>query len=458
MSQHNVQGATTKPTEASCESNGQKYRATYSPDDNKLRLYAADRLDEETYSKVSGAGFKWAPKQALFVAPAWSPNREDLLIALAGEIEDEDNTLFDRQEERAERFGHYSVKRASESDRVLSHVDALASSIPLGQPILVGHHSERKARSNAKKIENGMQKAVMLFERAEYWEERAEASLRHAKYKERSDVRYRRIKRIQADLRKAEKVIENAEKFMKMWRCSTLDLNMARAISNRDYISLCFTLEKYPRPQDKSQYEGIMGLYSALTEEIITAEQARDIAIPHHERVIRRYQRWATHHRNRLSYERAMLAEAGGVMTQTQEFQVGGEVLSRGEWLKIIRINKSAGEVSSVETPCYSFLGYGGTIKITVDRITDYKAPTEEEAKTVRATAKRPPIVNYPAEDCVTMTKAEWLAKHGDYKAVRAVAASENHGAYRFRRVMTNAYSLTNVYISDMKTVEIPNK
>ncbi|WP_273855281.1 DUF3560 domain-containing protein [Serratia liquefaciens] len=458
MSQHNVQGATTKPTEASCEINGQKYRATYSPDDNKLRLYALDRLDEETYSKVSGAGFKWAPKQALFVAPAWSPNREDLLIALAGEIEDEDNTLFDRQEERAERFGHYSVKRASESDRVLSHVDALASSIPLGQPILVGHHSERKARSNAKKIENGMQKAVMLFERAEYWEERAAASLRHAKYKERSDVRYRRIKRIQADLRKAEKVIENAEKFMKIWRCSTLDLNMARAISNRDYISVCFTLDKYPRPQDKSQYEGSMGLYSALTEEIITAEQARDIAIPHHERVIRRYQRWATHYRNRLSYERAMLAENGGVMTRTQEFQIGGEVLSRGEWLKIIRINKSAGEVSSVETPCYSFLGYGGTIKITVDRITDYKAPTEEEAKTAQVAAKRPPIVNYPAEGYVTMTKAEWSKKHSDYKAVRSMAASDSHGAYRFRRVMTNAFSLTNVYISDMKIVEIPNK
>jgi len=458
MSQHNVQGATTKPTEASCEINGQIYRATFSPDDNKLRLYALHRLDEETYSKVSGAGFKWASKQGLFVAPAWSPNREDLLIALAGEIEDEDNTLFDRQEERAERFGHYSVKRASESDRVLSHVDALASSIPLGQPILVGHHSERKARSNAKKIENGMQKAVMLFEREEYWEERAAASLRYAKYKERSDVRYRRIKRIQADLRKAEKVIENAEKFMKIWRCSTLDLNMARAISNRDYISVCFTLDKYPRPQDKSQYEGSMGLYSALTEEIITAEQARDIAIPHHEGVIRRYQRWATHYRNRLSYERTMLAENGGVMTRTQEFQIGGEVLSRGEWLKIIRINKSAGEVSSVETPCYSFLGYGGTIKITVDRITDYKAPTEEEAKTAQVAAKRPPIVNYPAEGYVTMTKAEWSKKHSDYKAVRSMAASDSHGAYRFRRVMTNAFSLTNVYISHMKIVEIPNK
>lgn len=27
----------------------QMYRATYSPDDNKLRLYAASRLDQETY-------------------------------------------------------------------------------------------------------------------------------------------------------------------------------------------------------------------------------------------------------------------------------------------------------------------------------------------------------------------------------------------------------------------------
>lgn len=458
MSQQNVNCATAKPTEASLENQMQEYRATYSPDDNKLRLYASCRLDAETYAKVSRAGFKWAPKQNLFVAPAWTPGREDLLIALAGEIGDEDNTLFDRQEERAERFGNYSEKRASESEQTLSYVDALASSVPLGQPILVGHHSERKARNHAKKIENGMQKAVMLFERAEYWEERAEASLRHAKYKELPEVRYRRIKRIQADLRKAEKEIANAEKFTKLWRSENLDPKMARVISCHDRISACFSLEKYPRPPEKSQYEGRTSLYSALEDEIITFQQARDIAIPCHERTINHYQRWATHYRNRLSYEQAMLAENGGVITCTQDFQVGGEVLSRGEWLKIIRINKSNGEVSSVETPCYSFLGYGGTIKITVDRIKDYKAPTAEEAKVARAAAKRPPIVNYPSEGCVTMTKAEWAAKHRDYKCVRGVAANDEHGAYRYRRVMSNAYSLSNVYISDMKVIEIPNK
>ncbi|GKO12188.1 plasmid SOS inhibition protein A [Klebsiella variicola] len=47
----------------------QTYRATYSPDDNKLRLYTSLRLDEETYSLINKAGFRWAPKQELFVAP-----------------------------------------------------------------------------------------------------------------------------------------------------------------------------------------------------------------------------------------------------------------------------------------------------------------------------------------------------------------------------------------------------
>ncbi|WP_309476094.1 fertility inhibition protein FinO, partial [Escherichia coli] len=39
------------------------------------------RLDPETYKKVHDAGFRWAPKQALFVAPAWTPGREAELAA-----------------------------------------------------------------------------------------------------------------------------------------------------------------------------------------------------------------------------------------------------------------------------------------------------------------------------------------------------------------------------------------
>ena len=53
------------------------YTATYSPDDNKIRLYASTRLDAETYARIKAAGFAWAPKQDLFVAPMWTPARED---------------------------------------------------------------------------------------------------------------------------------------------------------------------------------------------------------------------------------------------------------------------------------------------------------------------------------------------------------------------------------------------
>ncbi|WP_097341612.1 DUF3560 domain-containing protein, partial [Escherichia coli] len=262
--------------------------------------------------------------------------------------------------------------------QALDEVERLAAMIPPGQPILVGHHSERRARRDAQRIENGMKRAVMLFERAEYWEERARSALLHAKYKERPDVRWRRIKKIEADLRKAEKTIAQSQKYLTMWRAESLDLNMAKLISSHDHISACFPLDKYPRPAEKSQYEGSRSLWSALDDDIITTEQAREIAIRCHERQIQHQQRWVNHYQNRLIYERAMLDESGGVVTRTQDFEPGGQVFSRGEWLTIIRVNKSNGAVSSVTTPNYSFLGYSGTMKVTPDRITDYKAPSAE--------------------------------------------------------------------------------
>jgi hypothetical protein len=168
--------------------------ATYSPEDNKLRLYASSRLDTETYERVKAAGFKWAPKQDLFVAPMWTPSREDLCIELAGEIGDEDTTLVERAEVKADRLDDLSTRRAQDGDRAQNAVHAIADGIPFGQPILVGHHSERHARKDAEKIEKGMRRAVEMWKAAEYWQSRAKGAIRLAKYKERPDVRARRIK------------------------------------------------------------------------------------------------------------------------------------------------------------------------------------------------------------------------------------------------------------------------
>ncbi|HCO6422328.1 TPA: hypothetical protein OBP68_004915, partial [Escherichia coli] len=72
--------------------------------------------------------------------------------------------------------------------------------------------------------------------------------------------------------------------------------------------------------------------------------------------------------------------------------------------------------------------------------------------------AKRPPVVNYPGEGFREMTKAQWAALPRDCKAVRSVAEAEDHGAYRYRRTMDNNFRLVNVYITDMKITEIPQK
>lgn len=96
------------------------FTATYSPEDNKLRLYASTRLDSEIYAQVKAAGFSWAPRQQLFVAPMWTPQREDVLIKLCGEIGDEDKSLVQRAEERAERFDSFSENRASRNFKIQS--------------------------------------------------------------------------------------------------------------------------------------------------------------------------------------------------------------------------------------------------------------------------------------------------------------------------------------------------
>jgi hypothetical protein len=102
------------------------YTATYSPEDNKLRLYSSTRLDRELYARVRGAGFIYAPKQELFVAPMWTPDREDLLIELCGEIDDEDTSLVERAEERADRFVDYKDKRISDAERAHEAVSRIA--------------------------------------------------------------------------------------------------------------------------------------------------------------------------------------------------------------------------------------------------------------------------------------------------------------------------------------------
>ncbi|MHA1572910.1 MAG: DUF3560 domain-containing protein [Alphaproteobacteria bacterium] len=313
--------------------------ATYSPDDNKLRLYAGGRLDTETFARVKAAGFRWAPRQELFVAPMWTPGREDLLIELCGDIGDDDSSLAERAEERADAFDGYQANRRRDSQQASEAVSAIADGIPMGQPILVGHHSEKHARRDAAKIERGMAKAVKMWETAEYWKRRAAGALRNADYKERPDVRARRIKRIEKDQRKSNKDRALCVKWLALWSRDGLTLEQATAIANHHQCYLSF-----PPKEGANWGDSAWQVLSA--EGAGAAEVARCV-----EKAKRSYpstiawcDRWLTHYANRLEYERAMLGASGGTLAEKRGTEQGGAVqcwASRGSlWAYIVKVNK----------------------------------------------------------------------------------------------------------------------
>lgn len=315
--------------------------ATYSPEDNKLRIYPVTRLSETEFADIKAAGFRWAPKQELFFT-SWDPRAEDAAIALAGEIEDEDKSLVERAEERAERFEEYSANRSAEAEQAHAAVERLAGMIPLGQPILVGHHSEKRARKDAERIQNGMQKAVSAFETSEYWSRRAKGALHAAKYKELPAVRARRIKGLEADERKMKKTKADHEFALRFWK------GEVKFKSRKDETTVEFRATEDQREFAKSvlgtdsqlgylpvapnEHGGHWHAWDVLRPEgerykgcpSLTLAQIKEIALPHYSNLIARCDRWLAHYKGRLEYERAMQEESGGTAADKVKPEVGG--------------------------------------------------------------------------------------------------------------------------------------
>ena len=387
---------------------GNFMNATYSPEDNKLRLYSVSRLDSETYARVKGHGFIWAAKQGLFVAPMWTPEREDLLMDLCGEIGDEDTSLVDRAEQRADRFEEYSDKRESDAHAAKAAVDRIADGIPLGQPILVGHHSERHARKDAERIENGMRKAVKMWETSKYWTARAAGALRHAKYKELPGVRARRIKGLEADKRKQERNKQEADMWLKLWtECEKeqdkeLQKQVALRIANMCWLHL-------PRKAgDREDFAHTPTAYDALTERHSslyaprTIEEVFAAAQATYPRAIANAERWIQHLDNLLMYEKAMLEEAG----------------------ESHRLEKAP---RPKQLPLCNYRASGG---LEIENI-----------------YHRGEMMHYPQ---VEMTQAQYTAINVDYKGTRVVGNS-----HRVRTAMVKS-SLVCVFLTDSKVHERP--
>jgi len=80
------------------------------------------------------------------------------------------------REQRAERLSERAAKTRAEAAQAFAEGDKMASVIPFGQPILVGHYSEKRDRNYRAKINRKFDKAIELSHDAEELDRRAEAA------------------------------------------------------------------------------------------------------------------------------------------------------------------------------------------------------------------------------------------------------------------------------------------
>jgi len=82
----------------------------------------------------------------------------------------------EKREAKFERYTELSAKASAASTSAWKTSNSITSMIPMGQPILVGHHSERSHRNAIKRSWNAADKAVELSKKADYYADKAEAT------------------------------------------------------------------------------------------------------------------------------------------------------------------------------------------------------------------------------------------------------------------------------------------
>lgn len=113
---------------------------------------------------------------------------------------------------RAERFQDRADKAKANSDQLYTTAHNMADVIPLGQPILAGHHSENSDRRFRSRIADKFQKSFEEQSKAKHYEYRAEIAERIAGGTEYNDPGFldRRIEEAKAEIRTHRSRLEAA--------------------------------------------------------------------------------------------------------------------------------------------------------------------------------------------------------------------------------------------------------
>lgn len=180
------------------------------------------RFDRAIYVALSAEGKAelkrvclWSKSRTAWVSRAtrntWQAEQLAVRLGLPdGGTVGEKPTFAEKQEQkaekaeaRAERMEDRAERATDEADARHQAADQIASFIPPGQPILVGHHSEKRHRRDLEKIDNHMRKGCEAREKSKHYHRRAEAARRTADRAQLASPAFldRRIQEREAELR-----------------------------------------------------------------------------------------------------------------------------------------------------------------------------------------------------------------------------------------------------------------
>lgn len=123
-------------------------------------------------------------------------------------------TYRERRERKAEKLRDWSDKRRVKAETAFGTAHRIGDGIPFGQPILVGHHSEKRHRRDIARIDAGMRNGIEHTRTADDMESRAtniERALDRAIYDDDPDA----IERLQEKLAGLEAKREGIKAFNK---------------------------------------------------------------------------------------------------------------------------------------------------------------------------------------------------------------------------------------------------
>ena len=160
------------------------------------------RADDTTTAQLKANGWRWSRYRE-----QWRNNRRNAPMYIAVAVTVTDGGACDYASERADRLNERADCHYDRFQTQHARASAIASHIPMGQPILVGHHSEKRHRRDLARIDRAERAAFAELSESERLRGSAESSARRSAYKATAPALAKRLDRLQTEERQLARII-----------------------------------------------------------------------------------------------------------------------------------------------------------------------------------------------------------------------------------------------------------